>query len=135
MRFSPSELAWLSDSADFPSRFIDDLAALRFTGDVDAIPEGTVFFPEEPVLRVTAPLPQAQLVESRLLNLIHFQTIIASKAARMVLAAPGRLPCEFPPLVSGIGDDRLDVGECKSQSAEPSIASFLSRSFSLIARP
>ena len=48
---------------------------LRFTGDVDALPEGTVFFPDEPILRVIAPLPQAQLVETRLINLVHFETV------------------------------------------------------------
>src|SRR5207249_2172407 len=68
---------------------------LRFTGDVHALPEGTVFFADEPILRVTAPLPEAQLVESRLLNLLHFQTLVASKAARAVLAAPGKLLVDF----------------------------------------
>lgn len=94
-RFTPEELAWLHRSGSFSSRFPDDLAAFRFTGDVDAMPEGTVFFPDEPIVRVTAPLPQAQLVETRLLNLIHFQTVIASKAARMVLAAPGKQLVDF----------------------------------------
>ena len=56
---------------------------LRFTGDVDAMPEGTVLFANEPVLRITAPLPQAQFVESRLINILHFQTLIAAKAARI----------------------------------------------------
>jgi nicotinate phosphoribosyltransferase len=59
------------------------------------MPEGTVFFPDEPVLRVTAPLPQAQLIESRIINLLHFQILIASKAARMVLAAPGKILVDF----------------------------------------
>jgi nicotinate phosphoribosyltransferase len=57
--------------------------------------EGTLFFPQEPILRVTAPLPQAQLIETRLINLLHFQTLIASKAARFVLAAPGKLLVDF----------------------------------------
>ena len=70
-------------------------AALRFTGDVHAMPEGTVFFADEPILRVTAPLPEAQLVETRLINILHFQTLIAAKAARMVLAAPGKLLVDF----------------------------------------
>jgi nicotinate phosphoribosyltransferase len=59
------------------------------------MPEGTVFFPNEPILRVTAPITQAQFVESRLLNLVHFQTLITSKAARCVLAAPGKLLVDF----------------------------------------
>ena len=60
-----------------------------------AIPEGSVCFPNEPLIRITAPLPQAQLVESRLINILHFQTLIASKAARMVLAAPGKILSDF----------------------------------------
>ena len=95
MHFTADELAWLRASGAFTSGFVDSLAALRFTGDVDAMPEGTVFFPDEPVLRVTAPLPEAQLVETRLINLVHFQTVIASKAARMVLAAPGKQLVDF----------------------------------------
>jgi nicotinate phosphoribosyltransferase len=59
------------------------------------MPEGTVFFPNEPILRVTAPLAEAQLAESRLINLLHFQTLIASKAARAVVAAPGKLLVDF----------------------------------------
>ncbi len=95
MRFTADELTWLRASGLFSSGFADSLEELRFTGDVDAMPEGTIFFPDEPVLRVTAPLPEAQLVETRLINLVHFQTIIASKAARMVLAAPGKQLVDF----------------------------------------
>lgn len=95
LRFSPEELDWISGSKLFRPSFVDYLEKLRFTGDVHAMPEGTVFFPNEPLLRVTAPLPQAQLVESRLINLLHFQTLIASKAARSVLAAPGKLLVDF----------------------------------------
>jgi nicotinate phosphoribosyltransferase len=95
LRFSPDELDWLRKTGQFDPAFVDRLAGLRFTGDVDAMPEGTIFFPDEPVVRVTAPLPEAQLIESRLINLIHFQTVIASKAARMVLAAPGKRLVDF----------------------------------------
>ena len=59
------------------------------------MPEGTVFFANEPIIRVTAPLPEAQLVETRLINILHFQSVIASKAARMVLAAPGKQLVDF----------------------------------------
>src|ERR1700680_4246617 len=59
------------------------------------MPEGTVFFATEPILRVTAPLPQAQLIETRLINIVHFQSLVASKAARMMLAAPGKLMVDF----------------------------------------
>lgn len=94
-RFSTEELAWLRANGDFSPDFLDYLANFRFTGDVDALPEGTVFFPDEPMIRVTAPLPEAQLIETRLLNLLHLQTVIASKAARMVLAAPGKQLVDF----------------------------------------
>jgi nicotinate phosphoribosyltransferase len=95
LRFSPEELEWLAASGRFGKDLIDYLERLRFTGDVHAMPEGTVLFPNEPILRVTAPLPEAQLVETRLVNILHFQTLIASKAARMALAAPGKLLVDF----------------------------------------
>jgi len=95
LRFGDDELAWLERHGGFSRRLLDHLSSLRFGGDVHAMPEGSVFFANEPILRVTAPLPQAQLVESRLLNIVHFQTLIASKAARMVLAAQGRRLVDF----------------------------------------
>ena len=95
LRFTDEELSWLAGCGRFSRDFVDSLARLRFVGDVDAMPEGTVFFANEPVLRITAPLPVAQLVETRLINILHFQCLIASKAARMVLAAPGKLLVDF----------------------------------------
>ena len=95
LRFTEAELDWIRRSGRFGRDFADWLEGFRFTGDVHALPEGTVFFADEPVLRVTAPLPEAQLVESRLINLLHFQILIASKAARCVLAAPGKLLVDF----------------------------------------
>ncbi|WP_419857935.1 nicotinate phosphoribosyltransferase [Candidatus Palauibacter irciniicola] len=88
LRFEPDELEWLGGQPGFPSAFVEWLADLRFTGDVDAMPEGSVFFPEEPLLRVTAPLPEAQLVETRLISLLNYSSLIASKAVRFRLAAP-----------------------------------------------
>ena len=90
LSFTPDELDAISSLGQFSGSFIAWLRSFRFTGDVDAMPEGTVFFPDEPMLRVVAPLPEAQFVETRLVNLLHFQTVVVSKAARMVLAAPGR---------------------------------------------
>jgi nicotinate phosphoribosyltransferase len=95
LRFTPEELDWLASSGRFGKNLIDYLAGLRFTGDIRAMPEGTVFFPAEPILRVTAALPEAQLVETRLINLLQFQSMIAAKAARMVLAAPGKRLVDF----------------------------------------
>ncbi len=95
LRFSPAEIDWLKNTGRFRQNLLDYLSRFRFTGDVHAIPEGTVCFPYEPLIRITAPLPQAQLVETRLINILHFQTLIASKAARMVLAAPGKALSDF----------------------------------------
>jgi nicotinate phosphoribosyltransferase len=95
LRFSPDEIDWLARTHRFDKGLLDRLASFRFTGDVHAMPEGRVFFANEPILRVTAPMPQAQLVETRLINIVHFQTLIAAKAARMVLAAPGKLLVDF----------------------------------------
>ena len=86
-RFSDEELAWLRDSGRFGDDFVDYLSGFRFAGSVDAMAEGTVFFPDEPVLRVTAPMPQAQLVETRIINLLQYQTLVATKASRCVSAA------------------------------------------------
>lgn len=93
--FTVEEIEWLATCGRFSDRFVDYLATLRFTGDVHAMPEGTLFFPNEPILRITAPMPQAQLVESRLINILNFQSLIASKAARCVLAAPDKLLIDF----------------------------------------
>jgi len=95
LHFSPEEIAWLKSTGRFNKNLLDYLAAFRFTGDVHAMAEGTVFFANEPILRVTAPLPQAQFVESRLINILHFQSLIAAKAARMVLAAPNKVLVDF----------------------------------------
>jgi nicotinate phosphoribosyltransferase len=93
--FAADELDWLKRSGRFSDAFVDWLADWRFTGDLDAMPEGTVCFPDEPLARVTAPMPEAQLVESRLINILHLQTLIASKAVRCVLAAPDSLLVDF----------------------------------------
>jgi nicotinate phosphoribosyltransferase len=95
LRFTPEELDWLASSGRFGKNLIDYLEGLRFAGDIHAMPEGTVFFPDEPILRVTAALPEAQLVETRLINLLQFQSMIAAKAARMMLAAPGKRLVDF----------------------------------------
>jgi nicotinate phosphoribosyltransferase len=95
LRFSAEEIAWLKDTGRFGEDLLEYLAGFRFSGDVHAMPEGTVFFANEPIVRVTAPMPQAQLAESRLINILHFQTLIASKAARMMFAAPGKTIVDF----------------------------------------
>lgn len=95
LQFLPHELEWVAAQPWSSSACVDALAALRFTGEVHAMPEGTVFFPEEPIIRIVAPLPEAQFVESRLMNIVHFQTLIATKAVRSVLQAPDKLLIDF----------------------------------------
>jgi len=95
LRFSAAEVEWVKSTGRFGTNLIDYLREFRFTGEVHAMPEGSAFFANEPILRVTAPLPQAQFVESRLINILHFQSLIASKAARVMLAAPGKLIVDF----------------------------------------
>ena len=93
--FSSVEIDWLESTELFSSRLLEYLAEFRFRGDVYALPEGTVFFENEPIVQVVASLPEAQLVETRLINLIHFSTLIASKAARCVMVAPGKILVDF----------------------------------------
>ena len=93
--FAERDLDWLAQTGNFTPSTLAALRAMRFTGDVHAMPEGTVFFPHEPILRITAPLPQAQLVETRVMNFLNFQTMVASKACRSVLVAKGRPLIDF----------------------------------------
>ncbi|MDP8974968.1 MAG: nicotinate phosphoribosyltransferase [Actinomycetota bacterium] len=86
LRFGERELSYLSSLDLFDASFLDRLAELRFTGEVWAVPEGEAVFEREPVVRVTAPLIEAQLVETYLLNCLSHQTMVASKAARVALA-------------------------------------------------
>ena len=91
MRFGQEELAYL-ESIGFGAELLGYLEGFRFSGDVDALPEGTIVFAGEPIVRVTAPRIEAQLLETILLNQVNFQTAIATKAARVVLAAGGGEP-------------------------------------------
>ena len=95
LRFSEPALAYLDSLGIFSARLLDWLRAFRFTGDVHAIAEGTPVFRDEPLLEVVAPLPEAQLVETVIMNQVHFQTVAASKAARIVTAARGRTVVDF----------------------------------------
>jgi nicotinate phosphoribosyltransferase len=128
LRFTEQDLEDLRRMELFREEFLQWLAELRFTGDVDAMPEGTVFFADEPILRVTAPLAQAQLVESRLVNLLHFQTLIASKAARCVLAAPDKTLVDF-------GLRRAHGSEAGILAARASYLAGFTGTATVIARP
>ena len=87
--FTPEDLAYLESLGRFKPEFLEHLSRLRFSGEVWAIPEGTVCFPQEPLLEVTAPILEAQLVETHLINIINLHSMLASKAARCQQAARG----------------------------------------------
>ncbi|WP_262028113.1 nicotinate phosphoribosyltransferase [Microvirga sp. Mcv34] len=95
LSFSKTDLAYLASNPLFSKAFIDRLENFRFTGDVHAVPEGTPVFPNEPILEIVAPISQAQLIETFVLNQIGLQTILASKATRIVAAAQGRPVVDF----------------------------------------
>ena len=101
LRFDPDDLAYLAGLQGndgqplFEPAFLDYLSQMRLECDLHAIPEGTIVFPHEPLVRVTGPLFQAQLLETALLNIVNFQTLVATKAARVALAARGEPVLEF----------------------------------------
>lgn len=95
LAFTRDDMAYLRSQPQFSADLLDRLAAMRFTGDVDAVREGTAIFPDEPILRVTAPLPEAQWVETLIICLMHFPSLAATSAARNVTAAAGRRVVDF----------------------------------------
>jgi nicotinate phosphoribosyltransferase len=110
LRFGQPALDYLRSLGLFADDFIDYLAAFRFSGDLEAMPEGTVCFANEPLVRVTAPRIEAQLLETLLLNQINFQTMVATKAARIVLAAGGGEP--------GAGERVVDFSPRRDHGAD-----------------
>ncbi len=95
LRFTDEDLDYLKSLKTFSDDFLDRLRSFRFGGDVYAVPEGTPVFANEPILEVVAPLPQAQLIETFVMNQVHLQTLLASKAHRVVAAAQGRPVIDF----------------------------------------
>ncbi|MDT8319563.1 MAG: nicotinate phosphoribosyltransferase [Xanthomonadales bacterium] len=95
LRFSEKDIDYLRDQGTLSQSMLDYLQSFRFTGDVYGLPDGTPVFPEEPLAEVTAPIPEAQLVETWILNQVHAQSVLASKAARVVTAAAGRETLDF----------------------------------------
>src|SRR6059036_705954 len=93
--YTPEEIRFLAHIRDYDAAFLDELANLRFTGEILAFPEGSIAFPNEPLLRVTAPFREALLLEAGLLQAINLSTLIATKASRVVWAARGRPVAEF----------------------------------------
>jgi nicotinate phosphoribosyltransferase len=112
LHFSADAIGYLRSLGRFEPEFLDYLATLRFTGRIRAVPEGTVVFPDEPMLEVSAPVIEAQLLESALLNACHLQSVLASKAARVVIAAQGRDLAEFGLRRSHGTDAALKAARC-----------------------
>ena len=94
-RFDESALQYLASLQRFSPSFLRALADFRFRGEIDAVPEGTATFGMEPILRVRAPILEAQIVETLLLNQVHFETLVASKGARVIEAAAGKEVIDF----------------------------------------
>ena len=122
LRFDEESLNYLRGLGIFDEDFLDELRNFEFHGDVYAVPEGTIVFPGEPLIRVTAPIFEAQLVETALLNIINHQTLIATKASRVVQAAEGGTVMEFGlrraqgPDAGIYGARAAIIGGCKSTS-------------------
>ena len=95
LRFTEADLAYLESTGLFKAKFLDYLKGVRFTGDVWALPEGSIFFKDEPVLEVSAPIIEAQLAETFVINAVSLQTLIATKASRSFYAAQGRPLIDF----------------------------------------
>jgi nicotinate phosphoribosyltransferase len=95
LRFTEDDIRYVASLGGFSPRFLDSLRAFRFTGEVHAVPEGTPVFANEPILEVVAPIAQGQLIETLVMNQVHLQTLLASKAARVVAAARGRTVVDF----------------------------------------
>jgi len=95
LRFSEEDLAYLDSTGLFQAKFLDYLQGVRFTGEVHALPEGSIFFKDEPILEVSAPILEAQLAETFIINAVSLQTLIATKASRSVYAAQGRPLVDF----------------------------------------
>lgn len=122
LRFSRDDILYLRSLAIFSEEFLTYLSHFRFTGDILALPEGTLVFPNEPIMRITAPIMEAQLVETALLNIINHQTLIATKASRVVQAAGGDTVLEFGlrraqgPDAGNYGARAALIGGCKMTS-------------------
>jgi nicotinate phosphoribosyltransferase len=95
LRFAEADLAYLESTGLFPTSFLDYLKRVRFTGEVHALPEGSLFFKDEPILEVSGPILEAQLAETFIINAVSLQTMIATKASRAVYAAQGRPLIDF----------------------------------------
>ena len=112
LKFGPSSLDYLKSTAIFSDDFLDYMGSLRFTGSVRAIPEGRLFFANEPVLEVTGPMIEAQIAETFIINQVNLQTLLATKAARCVWACQGRTVSDFASRRTHGTDAALKMARC-----------------------
>ncbi len=112
LSFGPAALEYLDSTGIFTGDYLRFLAGLRFTGTVRAIPEGRLFFADEPVLEVTGPIIEAQLAETFIINQINLQTLLATKAARCVWAAEGRAVSDFSARRAQGTDAAMKMARC-----------------------
>lgn len=130
LRFTEEDIDYLRSVGIFTEPFLEYLHDFRFTGDIYAIPEGTIIFPREPLVKVVAPIMQAQLMETAILNIINHQSLIATKSARICYAARGDGIME---LVFAARRDRMPepmVPEPLSSAAAPALPMYCADSFS-----
>jgi len=113
-RFSQADLTYLRSTEIFTGDFLDYLEELHFTGSVRAIPEGRLYFANEPVLEVTGPIIEAQMVETFIINQVNLQTLLATKAARCVWAAQGRGMSDFSARRTQGTDAALKMARCSA---------------------
>lgn len=122
INFTPSDIEYLRSLHLFDGAFLDYLKDFRFTGEVYAVPEGTLVFPEEPIITVKAPICEAQFIETALLNIVNHETLIATKASKVVYAAEGDAVMEFGlrraqgPDAGLYGARASVIGGCRSTS-------------------
>ena len=118
-RFEDEELAYLRRHHNFSDQFLAQLKELRFTGDVYALPEGTLVFPNEPIIQVVAPILDGQLMETLVLNQIHFRSLAAANAGRVVDAARGRKVVDFGSRRAHGTDAAMKVARASYRRSEP----------------
>ncbi len=122
LTFQEDDLVYLRSLNQFSEEFLEELSNFRFTGDIDAIPEGTLVFPYEPLIRIKGRIFETQLLETAILNLVNFETLIATKASRVVTAADGGSVMEFGlrraqgPDAGILGARAAFIGGCQSTS-------------------
>ena len=124
-RFPEESLAYLRSTAIFAEDFLDYLAGITFTGDVWAVPEGSIFFADEPILEVTAPIIEAQVVETAIINQVNLQSLIATKASRCVQAAKGHALSDFALRRSHGIDAGMKVARCSYMAGFQSTSNVL----------